>query len=291
MSEHPKAFGESLAGRDRFEADAARYADYLETFEGRLRLDLAWANLRWLIGEAGLGNKHAGGECGGEQSGAGGRRALDVGGGTGAMALRLAAEGWDVVVLDSSAGMLTLAAEAARGTQFAGRVTFRQADAARIGDLFPCGSFDAALCHNVLEYLDDECAVVKGVSGAVRPGGVVSVLARARAGEAMRAALKSHDLDAARRALTARQVSESLYGGAVRLFDAPALRALAEEAALEVLAERGVRVLADYLPAALHATAQDYARLLAFELELGARSDFAAVARYTQILARRAGGG
>jgi hypothetical protein len=55
---------------------------------------------------------------------------------------------------------------------------------------------------------------------------------------------------------------------------------------LKVIAERGVRVVADYLPAALSDTAETYARLLAFERTLGARPDFASVARYTQIIAR-----
>jgi hypothetical protein len=54
-----------------------------------------------------------------------------------------------------------------------------------------------------------------------------------------------------------------------------------------VVAFRGVRVVADYLPASLSATEDDYRRLLDFEHNLGSRSDFAAVARYTQLIARR----
>lgn len=66
------------------------------------------------------------------------------------------------------------------------------------------------------------------------------------------------------------------------------MRALAAEAGLEAVAVRGVRVVADYLPPALSETDELYARLLAFELRLGARPEFAAVARYVQLIARAA---
>jgi hypothetical protein len=54
-----------------------------------------------------------------------------------------------------------------------------------------------------------------------------------------------------------------------------------------LVAVRGVRVVADYLPASFIDTTETYARLLAFERTLGARPEFAAVARYTQVIARK----
>gem|GEM_PF-365152 len=279
---------EEASAKNPFAAEASRYADYLQTFEGRLRLDLSWANLHGLDKEVRLGDKPAREDSAAERPAGAGLRVLDLGGGTGVTTLLLAAEGWDVVLLDASAPMLALAAEAARRTRLADRVTFVRADAAAAGEMFTRGSFDAAVCHNVLEYVEDARAVVLALGAVVRPGGVVSVLARNRAGEVMRAALKSSDIEAARQALAAPRVRESLYGQMASLFDASSLRALLAEASLEVFSVRGVRVLADYLPASLHATQQDYERLLAFEAELGARQEFAAVARYTHLLARRA---
>ncbi|MCA1633772.1 MAG: methyltransferase domain-containing protein [Acidobacteria bacterium] len=268
--------GAEFAGDERFETGASRYADYLRTTEGRLRLDLAWLNLREFVGQV-----LPSGEEGAE------RRALDVGGGTGALALRLAADGWGVAVLDSSAAMLALASASARRAGHSSRVSFQVGDAARAAEIFPPASFDLVACHNVIEYVEDPAAVVKAVGAAARRGAVLSLLARNRAGEAMRAAIKSHDLEAARHALVAASATESLYGGPAKLFDAESLRALASDAGLEVLASRGVRVVADYLPAALSHAEEDYARLLDFEHTLGARDDFAAVARYVQVIARR----
>ena len=82
---------------ERFRTGAAKYAAYLETPEGRLRLDLAFANLQDFL-------PHATGSL----------RALDVGCGTGAMAVRLARLGLNVTLLDSSVPMLDLAKRAAR---------------------------------------------------------------------------------------------------------------------------------------------------------------------------------
>lgn len=274
---------------ERFESGAPAYAAYLQTTEGRLRLDIAWENLLAIINEtnaARIGCEARDAET--SQRAEASRQALDLGGGTGALGLRFAALGWRVAIVDPSATMLSLAADAARARGLdAGRVTFHQIDAESAGECFAPGMFDAAVCHNVLEYVPDARAALDALAALVRPGGVVSLVARNRAGEAMRAALKAHDPDEAERALTADVVNESLYGGPARLFDAETLSNLAHEAGLEVMAARGVRVVADYLPASLSDTAEAYARLLSFERTLGARPEFAAVARYAQIIACR----
>lgn len=269
---------------ERFESGAPAYAAYLETHEGRLRLDIAWENFLAVINETDASK--VGADARGAREAAS-RRALDLGGGTGALGLRFAALGWQVAIVDPSATMLSLAADAARGQGVAERVTFHQAGAEGARECFAPQTFDAAVCHNVLEYVPDPRAALHTLAALVRAGGVVSLVARNRAGEAMRAALKAHDLDEAERALTAGVVNESLYGGPARLFDRETLSELATEAGFELICARGVRVVADYLPASLADTGETYARLLAFERTLGARPEFAAVARYTQIIARR----
>ncbi|HEY0080443.1 MAG TPA: methyltransferase domain-containing protein [Pyrinomonadaceae bacterium] len=257
---------------ERFEGEAGRYADYLRTAEGRLRLDISWAHLVEALREFGGGAKG---------------RVLDVGGGTGALSLRLAAKGWYVNLVDSSQAMLALAREAASRESLPSRVAFEHADAAFVDKLYSPDSFDLVICHNLLEYVADPSAVLKAIGRVTRRGGLVSLVARNRAGEALRAALKLHDFPQAEHALRAETVRESLYGGPARLFDPPTLRTLAEEHGFDVVAERGVRVVADYLPPSLNATDEAYARLCSLEQKLGARADFAAVARYLQIIARR----
>jgi len=56
-------------------------------------------------------------------------------------------------------------------------------------------------------------------------------------------------------------------------------------ASLVIIAERGVRIIADYLPIKVSRSEQ-YDRIFELERELGARAEFVAVARYVQVLAR-----
>jgi hypothetical protein len=58
-------------------------------------------------------------------------------------------------------------------------------------------------------------------------------------------------------------------------------------ASLAMIAERGVRVFADYLPPQVSRSAE-YERILVLERKLGSRPEFAAVARYKQYFAHRA---
>ena len=252
---------------DAFQNDARKYADYLETPEGRLRLDLAFANLREFLPQ---GNDPL--------------QALDLGCGTGAVAIRLARMGVQVTLLDSSAAMLEIADSEAKRAAVRERLTLQHADAAQICDLFEAGSFDVIVCHNVLEYVEDPEAVLCSAARLLRDASaIMSILVRTQAGEVLKAALKTGDLPAAERALTTEWGRESLYGGEVRLFTTEKLDALLKQAALAVRSRRGVRAIADYLPAEI--LADDYERILALERQLGKRREFADVARYAQCLA------
>jgi len=73
----------------------------------------------------------------------------------------------------------------------------------------------------------------------------------------------------------------------VRLFTAESLQTMLLESSLAVTAERGVRVMSDYLPLRVSRN-DEYLRILELERKLGRRPDFAAVARYTHCLAHRA---
>ena len=73
----------------------------------------------------------------------------------------------------------------------------------------------------------------------------------------------------------------------MRLFRPESLRAMLKEARLAMIAERGVRIVADYLPPQVSRSAE-YDRIFALERKLGSRPEFAAVARYAQCIARSA---
>ncbi len=254
---------------ERFRTGAAKYASYLETPEGRLRLDLTFANLQDFLPQT-SDTLHA----------------LDIGGGTGTTAVRLAQLGIQVTLLDSSESMLDLAKSAAQEAGVGQRLALKRGDAAQLADLFPAGTFDVILCHNVLEFVDDPSAVLQSAARALRnPSGLISVLVRNQAGEVLKSALVNGDLAAADHNLTAEWGDESLYGGRVRLFTAESLRTMFKESSLAVIAERGIRIVSDYLPQGISRT-DEYETIFQLERKLGSRPEFAAVARYTHLLAR-----
>jgi len=260
-------------GSERFQSGADQYAVYLETPEGRLRSDLAFANLQdFLL----LQSKTS--LC-----------ALDLGCGTGAIAVRLARLGIHVTLLDSSPAMLDITKRAVREAGVTDKIVLQHGDAAQLANLFHTRSFDVILCHNILEYCDDPGVVLRGAARALRnSSALLSVLVRNQAGEVFKSAIQAGDLEAAGNSLTAEWGQESLYGGRVRLFTPDSLRAMLTEASLAAIAERGVRVLADYLPPRVSRSA-DYERIFELERKLGSRPEYAAVSRYAHCLARCAG--
>jgi S-adenosylmethionine-dependent methyltransferase len=252
-----------------FGSGADKYAAYLETPEGKLRLELAFANLQELLPQppASL-------------------LALDLGSGPGALGVRLARLGLSVTLMDVSRPMLNLAKRAAQEAAVSERIVLKQGNAAELADLFEAGSFDLILCHNVLEFVDDPGAVLRSAARVLRgPFGVLSVLVRNQPGEVLKAALVNGDLAAAERNLHAKWGDESLYGGKVRLFTRESLRSVLADASFAVLAERGVRVISDYLPTTISRN-ENYERIFELERKLGRRPEFAPMARYTHCLAQ-----
>ena len=258
------------AADERFLSDAVRYAAYLETPEGWLRLDLAFANLREFLPQ--------------ETSSL---RVLDLGCGTANLGIRLARLGFHVTLVDPSQPMLDIASRAAREAAVTETIALQIGDAMQIGDSFEAESFDVVLCHNVLEFLEEPGVALRSAARVLRnSSGLLSVLVRNQPGEVLKKTLVEGDLTAAEQTLDADWGDESLYGGRVRLFTAKALRTMIEHASFAVAAERGVRVFSDYLPTKV-SRADEYDRIFQLERKLGALPEFAAVARYTHYIARR----
>lgn len=259
-----------------FQEEADKYAAYLETAEGRLRLELTVAAVEEFLPPLPSTKP---------------LRALDLGGGTGAAAVNLARRGVEVTLLDSSFAMLNLAEHTALKAEIGDKVVLRHGDVAQAGKLFADEFFDIVLCHNVLEYVKRPGAVISDSARLMRhdPPGLLSILVRNRAGELLKAAIRAGDLEAAENDLTANWGSESLYGSPLRLFAPDELLVMSKEAGLELIAERGVRVVADYLPPQIDRQAE-YKRIFELERKLGRRPEFAAIARYTHHILRHVAG-
>ena len=137
--------------------------------------------------------------------------------------MRLAQLGLHVTLLhdvDADAGFRYVP----HGKQELRRELPKHGDAAQLANLLH-GSFDLIVCHNILQYVDDPCAVLRSAACASPdPSSIISVLVRNQAGEVLKAARQDGDLAATERNLTAEWGHESLYGGRVRLFTAESLK-------------------------------------------------------------------
>jgi 2-polyprenyl-3-methyl-5-hydroxy-6-metoxy-1,4-benzoquinol methylase len=191
----------------------------------------------------------------------------------------------NVTVFDSSVAMLELAEKTIAEAGLSAKVTIQLGDIGQLVTIFQASSFDVILCHNVLEFVDDPAAVIRSAVRLMRnSSSILSVLVRNQAGEVLKAALLNGDLTEAERTLREEWGQESLYGGKVRLFTPEVLETMLTDAQLTLKAQRGVRVLADYLPEQISRSAE-YERILALERTLGKRKEFVSVARYIHSVA------
>lgn len=212
---------------------------------------------------------------------------LDLGGGTGGLAVALAAQGHHVLVVDPSPDALAAlerrAAEAGVGEQ----VRSVQADAATLGDVVAEAGADLVCCHEVLEYVDDAAEALAEVGRAVRPGGLVSLLVAQRSAAVVARSLAGRFTEA----IQALDDHDGRWGAAdplPRRFDVDAVRALVTSAGLAVRQVHGVRLFSDLVPEVLLEGEESRLALLELERRAGAGdSGLLALATQLHVLAER----
>jgi S-adenosylmethionine-dependent methyltransferase len=200
---------------------------------------------------------------------------LDVGGGTGGMAVPLAAAGHQVTVLDPSPDALAALTRRAAESGVLDRIRAVQADAAQLREAVPAGSADLVCCHGVLEYVDDPRATVEAVAVVLRPAGAASLLVAQRSGAVLGRALAGRFVEAGR----ALDDPDGRWGAAdplPRRFDLSALRGLVELAGLPVRRVQGVRLFSDVVPEALVDGESGRKALLDLERQVDGHPDLAA---------------
>ena len=175
-----------------------------------------------------------------------GRQALDivdVGGGTGGLAVPFATLGHNVTVVDPSPD--ALAAAQRRAAEAGARLTAVQGEAASLDSVVGTKAADLVICHNVLEYVDSTADAMTAIAAVLRPSATVSVLASNAVAAVLHRAL-------AGRFTEARQLLESENAvGSPRRFTLPGLTALIEGAGLRAGEAHGLRIFSGLVPGAL----------------------------------------
>ncbi|WP_328366242.1 methyltransferase [Streptomyces sp. NBC_00445] len=175
---------------------------------------------------------------------------LDTGGGSGNFAVPVARLGHRVTVVDPSPNALFALERRAAEAGVADRVQGVQGDVHGLFDVVERGGYDVVLCHGVLEYVDDPAEGVRNAVAALRPDGVLSLLAAGLGGAVLARALAGHFKEA-RQALDDPDGRWGAGDPMPRRFTVNQLTDLVEAAGLSVGAVHGVRVFADLVPGAL----------------------------------------
>lgn len=269
----PKAEGEKIPP-GQFDSVAEEYQQYLHSFEGRLRIDLAWRTLCQYIPDA-------------KQNGAGALQILDAGCGTEELAIRLADFGHYVHLIDCSRDMLERARASAQTAALTDRLKFHHDDIESLEKSFSPGSFDLVLCHTVLEFLPRPKAALQSLVALLKGGGLLSLLFRNRSGEAFRHALVDLEFEKAQATLAAKEFRDRRFGVRGCLLGAELAPRWLRGAGMRILDTRGVRILSDYLPEKAKREDALYNRILKLEIEFGDHSHYKYMARYIQLMGRK----
>ncbi|MCX2182800.1 methyltransferase domain-containing protein [Streptomyces sp. SKN60] len=251
-----------------------------------------WGRLRYAVAEANLARHLAAARPASEAAPAGGAlRVLDLGGGDGGDALRLAARGHHVTLVDYAPAMLATAARRAARAGLADRIVCVAADVTALPAELAAGGFDLVLLHAVLPYARDTAGTLGVALGAAREGGLVSVIAMNRHSEPLRAAVRTMDPDGVLAALDAETVHTDLFDAELRLHTEEELDAALRALGCAEVHPYGIRVFCDYIPDdAVKFDPAYYARLERLEIATAGRAPYRHTARLLHLVAVRGPG-
>ncbi len=258
----------------RFDACTATWADYNQQALGRIRHEVSWHNLAPHLPSAAEGRP---------------LRALDAGGGSGELALRLVESGFHVWLLDYAPAMLDQARQAAHGLPQGtrDRLTLCLAAVEDASRTFSAGFFDVVTCHTLIEYLRNPRPALHALTGLLGQGGLLSVSFVNRHAEVLRWAWSRDDPLGALAQMEADRFHASLFDISGVAYASDEVGEWLEESGLVLTATYGVRAFADFVR---HERLEDpdfFDTLLRLEMAACARSPYKLVARYVQLIARK----
>lgn len=217
---------------------------------------------------------------------------LDVGGANGVDSRPLLAAGHRVTILDSSR-MLLAEAQAALASDDPARDRLR-AEWHDLDDGRPlpvrAGSagWDVVLCHNVLHYRRDPAELVGRLLAALRPGGVLSLIAPNPAMDVLAAAIRDRDPGRGLELLSAATRDSVTVGVPMRRLESAVVEAAVRAAGATVTARYGLRAVIDLVSdEELKRDASWLDRTLELERALCALPPYCDIARFWQLIVQR----
>lgn len=259
----------------RFDAGAQAWSDYNQKPLGCIRREVTWHNLAPHLPEVTPLEPLP--------------RVLDVGGGSGELALRLLRHGYQVWLLDYAPAMLEQARNAAQALPVDARARFTlcpmAVDDARRA--FAPGFFEAITCHTLIEYLSDPRATLGMLTSLLSEGGLLSLSFVNRHSEVLRQVWSRTDPGAALVSLEDGAFCATLFDVPGRAYSVDEAIAWLRDLGLTMTATCGVRAFADFVPRQRLEDAEFYDALLRLELSAAAHSPYNLLARYSHLIAHK----
>ena len=175
---------------------------------------------------------------------------LDLGGGTGGVAVPLAEAGHHVTVVDPSPDALASLGRRAHEAGIVDRITAVQGDGDSLGAVLAGRRVDLACCHGTLEFVDDPAATLHAIAEALGEGGVLSLLVSGRLSVVFAKAIAG-EYGQARAALVDPSGRWGSTDPLPRRFDVEQLETLLADAGFTDVRIRGTNILGHLVPASL----------------------------------------
>ena len=260
----------------KFGAGAGEWAAYSQGPLGRIRREVTWHNL----------SQHLPRRVAGESS----LRVLDVGGGSGELAIKFLRRGCLVWLVDCAEGMLEQARKATLDLphETQSRLSLLQLDAADVPDRFAPETFDVITCHTLIEYLHDPKTVLGALVSLLQDGGLLSVSFVNRHAELLRRVWSHGDPAGALEYLSNGDFCAALFDVAGRAYTAKEVIAWMEEVELASPTVYGVRAFADYVSGERLSDPDYFDAMMKLEISAASCRPYSSIARYAHLVAKKA---
>lgn len=200
---------------------------------------------------------------------------VDLGGGTGGLAIDIARLGHRVTVVDPSPDALASLERRTADAEVRGSVEGRQGDAADLVAVVGERAADVVVCHRVLEVVDSPADALGAMAAVLRPGGALSLLVSQKRALVLSQALAGHP-----------GLARRTWADPSR-FDYDALVILVRQAGFELIAADGIGAIADLVPEAVtDGDLEAYADLAALEAAVSQDPAFRALAPQVHLFGR-----
>jgi len=210
---------------------------------------------------------------------------LDVGSGLGEVALRFAALGHKVTMLEPQACLLQTAEERAR-EQLPDRSGLMRFLNERIEDLEECieDEFDLVICHETIEYVDDPLRAFNVITRVLRPRGTLSLVFLNRYGLVMRRVIVDENISAAMDAFEVDEFDTSLHRGRGHLYSDAEITALLEPLGYNVEGQYGLLVFSEFIDCSLFDEGECFKGMLALEERAGQEPHLKGIGKFVHLI-------